>query len=194
MNATRHEFERLAADVLNALGYAAVEPMAPAGGPDGGRDIRFREGDAPGIGFVALEKKIREKFTRDLAKQPEAEGVIALFSNQVVSPSLKLQFAREGLAKGYRLEVFDLERLRSLLDSSLKDVRRRYLGIDDETAARLRSDVQKLMRFPSAIPDTSPPATLVETLLADKIPRRLFDLLLSYDESVVDEVPGLGRQ
>ena len=39
----QHDFERLAADVLNALGYSDVEPMAPGGGADGGRDIKFRE-------------------------------------------------------------------------------------------------------------------------------------------------------
>ena len=47
----QHDFERMAADVLNALGYADVEPIAPRGGSDGGRDIQFREGDTPGIAF-----------------------------------------------------------------------------------------------------------------------------------------------
>ena len=37
----QHDFERMAADVLNGLGYSGVEPMAAAGGPDGGRDIIF---------------------------------------------------------------------------------------------------------------------------------------------------------
>src|SRR2546425_6080163 len=75
----QHDFERLAADVLNGLGYSGVEPMAPAGGADGGQDIRFRDGAEPGLAFVTLDKKIREKFRRDLAKHPEASGVIALF-------------------------------------------------------------------------------------------------------------------
>jgi hypothetical protein len=182
----------MAADILNALGYSGVEPMAPGGGADTGRDIRFLEGETPGIAFVTLDKRIREKFRRDLAKQPDAESVIALFCDVDVSPSLKLELAREAIAKGYRLEVFDLERLRSLLDSNLKDVRRRYLKIDDEIATRLRSDVQKLLRFPSAIPDTSTPPTLIETLLVQQVPRRLFDLLMSYEEGDIAELPGLG--
>ena len=172
----QHDFERMAADVLNALGYSDVEPMAPAGGADGGRDIIFREADTPGIAFVTLEKTIRDKFKRDLAKQSNTEGLIALFCNVDVSPSMKLTFAREAVAKGYRVDVFDLERLRSLLDSSLKDVRRRYLKIDDELAARLRSEVRRLLRFPDATPSAPDPPTLVETLLADDLPRRLFDL------------------
>jgi hypothetical protein len=189
----QHEFERLAADVLNALGYSSVEPMAPRGGSDGGRDIRFRESDTPGVALVTPDKKIRDKFKRDLIKQEDSEGLIALFCNVDVSPSQKLGFARDAIAKGYRLEVFDLERLRSLLDTSLRDARRRYLGIDDQVAARLRSEVAKLMRFPDAVADVAQPPTLLERLLADKLPRRLFDVLLTYEERDVIEVPGIGR-
>ena len=55
----QHEFERLAADVLNSLGYSDVEPMAPAGGADGGRDIKFKEGESLGIAFVTLDNSTR---------------------------------------------------------------------------------------------------------------------------------------
>jgi hypothetical protein len=126
----QHDFERLAADVLNGLGYQKVEPMAPGGGPDGGRDIKFTEADAQGIAFVTLEQRITEKFRRDLRKQKHGEGTIALFCNVDVSPSMKLEFAREAAAHGYTIEVFDLERLRSLLDGRFKDIRLRYLHID----------------------------------------------------------------
>src|SRR4051794_37595090 len=88
----QHDFERMAADVLNALGYEDVEPQAPVGGGDGGQDIRFREGETPGIAFVTLEKKIRAKFKKDLTKQVDAEGVIALFCSVDVSPAMKLEF------------------------------------------------------------------------------------------------------
>lgn len=183
----------MAADVLNALGYSSVEPMAPRGGSDGGRDIKFKEGDTPGVAFVTLDKKIRDKFKRDLLKQDDSEGIIALFCNVDVSPSQKLDFARDAIAKGYRLEVFDLERLRSLLDISLKEVRRRYLGIDDEVAGRLRSEITKLLRFPDAVADRSESPTTVEKLLINQMPRRLFDVLLSYEERDVREVPGIGK-
>lgn len=168
----QHDFERMAADILNALGYQDVEPMAPGGGADKGTDIKFRENDAPGIAFVTLEKKVRDKFNRDLTKQNDGEGVIALFCNVDVSPSLKLDLARQALAKGYRVDIFELERLRSLLDSSLKEIRRRYLGIDDEVSAKLRSEVRKLLRFPEAIPNANDPPTLVERFLSDVLPRR----------------------
>ena len=189
----QHDFERLAADVLNALGYSDVAPMAPRGGSDGGRDINFSEGDTHGVALVTLDKKIREKFKRDLKKQQDANGVIALFCNVDVSPSLKQEFAKDALAKGYRLEVFDLERLRSLLDASLRQVRRQYLGIDDEVAARLRSEITRLLRFPNAVVDGSRPPTILEGLLVKQLPRRLFELLLKYDEREVCEVPGIGQ-
>jgi hypothetical protein len=188
----QHDFERMAADVLNSLGYTNVEPMAPGGGSDGGQDIKFSEGDTVGIVFVTLDKKIGEKFKRDLAKQNIAEGLIALFCNVDVSPAMKLEFAKEAISKGYRLEVFDLERLRSLLDSSLKEIRRRYLKIDDEIAAKLRSEVTKLLRFPDATSEATVPPTLVETILADRLPSRLFDLLMLYEEKDIKEIPGIG--
>ena len=189
----QHDFERMASDVLNLLGYTSVEPMAPGGGPDGGLDIRFREGDVPGMAFVTLDKGIGNKFRRDLAKDANAEGVIALFCNVDVSPAMKLTLAREAIVKGYRLEVFDVERLRSLLDSSLKDVRRRYLGIDDEVAARLRSEATKLLRFPDATPAVSTPPALLERLLKSKIPCRMFDLLMRYEEGEIIDVHGIGH-
>lgn len=189
----QHEFERLAADILNSLGYSSVEPMAPRGGSDGGRDIKFQESATPGVALVTLDKKVRDKFKRDLAKQPDSEGVIAFFCNVDVSPSQKLDFARDAIAKGYRLEVFDLERLRSLLDTSLRDVRRHYLGIDDEAAARIRSEVAKLIRYPDAVGDNTQPPTLLESLLTNKLPRRLFDLLMTYEERDLGEVPGIGQ-
>lgn len=168
--------------------------MAPGGGADGGRDIGFREGDTAGIAFVTLEKKIKQKFKEDLSKQDDAEGVIALFCNVNVTPSLKLDFTREAIAKGYRLLVFDLERLRSLLDSSLKEIRRCYLQIDDEVAVRLRSEVRKLLRFPEAVPDDSSPPALTERILANKLPRRLFELLMRYEGKDVREIPQIGDE
>ena len=37
----QHDFERMAADILNAQGYTEVVPIAPRGGGDGGKDIIF---------------------------------------------------------------------------------------------------------------------------------------------------------
>ena len=70
----QHDFERMAADILNALGYSDVEPMSPGGGPDGGRDLRFRESDTPGVAFATLDKKIRNKFKGESSKARRCRG------------------------------------------------------------------------------------------------------------------------
>jgi hypothetical protein len=71
----QHDFERMAADVLNALGYQSVEPMAPGGGGDGGKDIKFRE---------ALQKHLGEyyRFREDALR---IEGNLVLRIGQMVS-------------------------------------------------------------------------------------------------------------
>src|SRR5262245_37686611 len=122
----QHDFERMAADILNALGYAGVDPMAPGGGPDGGVDIRFQDAGSPGIACVTLRQDIEKKFHEDVGKVTASGGLIALFCRVCVSPQLRMRFTKAALDKGYRLDVFDLERLRSLLDNSLKEIRRRY--------------------------------------------------------------------
>jgi len=188
----QHDFERLAADVLNALGYQVVEPMAPAGGSDGGTDIKFHDGGEQGIALVTLDKSIQDKFKLDLGKQRAGEGIIALFCTVDVSPKMKMIFTKGALAKGYRLEVFDLERLRSLLDASLKEQRRRYLGIEDDVSAKIRSSVKRLLRFPDAFADSYSPKTVLESLFVDSTPSRLGALLMEYDENEVAEVPDLG--
>lgn len=186
-----HDFERMAADVLNGLGYTHVEPMAPGGGRDGGQDIKFRRDGISGIALVTLNKAIEKKFTNDLAKQQNGDGIIALFCKVSVSPAMKRTFTNKAIVKGYELEVYDLERLRSLLDSALKDVRRRYLHIDDEVVSRLRQEVTTLLCFPAASVNTTAP-TILEQLLVNKLPCKLFELLVGYDAQVVSEVPDIG--
>ena len=188
----QHEFERLAADVLNALGFSDVKPIAPRGGGDGGKDITFLDGQLSGVGFVTLDKKIRNKFALDLGKLQASEGKIALFCNVDVTPKHRLLFAKDALAKGYVVDIYDLERLRCLFDSTLTEQRRRYLGIDDSTAAGLRLQITKLLKFPDAFSETATPASILEGLFVDQLPRRLFNLLMTYDEKLVKEIPRIG--
>lgn len=57
---------------------------------------------------------------------------------------------------------------------------------------RLQSDIEKLLHFPNGIPNVSKPPTRIETLLVDKLPGRLFDLLMTYREKDVARVPNIG--
>ena len=53
----QHEFERLAADILNSLEWKCVEPMAPLGGADGGLDVKYKTANNEnGIALVTLRK------------------------------------------------------------------------------------------------------------------------------------------
>jgi len=62
-----------------------------------------------------------------------------------------------------------------------------------ERTDRLQSDVAKLLRFPDATPDTSKPSSLLERILRNRLPLRLFDLLASQDERDVRAIPTLHK-
>lgn len=188
-----HDFERMAADILNALGYSAVAPISPGGGSDGGQDTKFKDGEVSGIAFVTLEKNIKTKFKEDLAKQSNGNDIIALFCNVSIPYATRLIFTRDALSKGYTLEVFDLERIRSLLDSRLKDIRRKYLHIDDEVATKLKSEVNTLLQFPLIEQNTIKPTTIFEKLLKEKLPRMLFELLIKYSQNDIKETTDIGE-
>jgi hypothetical protein len=189
----QHDFERMAADILNALGYAEVEPMAPGGGRDRGRDIRYVDGDGTGIAFVTLEKKIRAKFARDLEKISPGESMaLSLFCNVDVSPALKVELSRLALEKGSLLTVYDLERLRSLLDTSLTEIRRRVLHIDDDVSQAIRSKVSTILRFPDAEPLDTSTMSLLETMLVDPTPAKLFAVLREYSPETLRTIPEIG--
>jgi hypothetical protein len=111
-----HDFERMAADILNALGYGQVEPMAPAGGGDSGQDIRYADGGAIGVAFVTLEKKIKAKFSRDLTKVRQGEAAaLSLFCNVEISPGLKLELSQLARARDDRDLLRQVDRQHELV-------------------------------------------------------------------------------
>lgn len=188
----QHEFERLAADVLNSLGYENVEPMAPLGGADGGIDILYTNGNAKGIAFVTLRKDIRKKFIEDLSKYKKNSDEIALFSIVDISPKQKAEFTSEAINKGATLEIFDIERIRSLFDSTLKELRRRYLGIDDDISVQIKDRLNKLIKFKNTEIIEIKAHTILETMFQNKLPQNIFYLLISYELNSLKEVPKIG--
>jgi len=190
----QHEFERLAADMLNSLGYANVEPMAPLGGADGGLDIKYTNGRAEGIAFVTLRKDIRTKFFEDLDKCSKTSGEISLFCKVDITPKQKAEFTNETIKKEITLEIYDLERIRSLFDSNLKDLRRRYLGIDDDLSIQIKDKLSKLIMFRNTQESKIHAKTLLERMFVNKLPQNVFSLLMSYELNSVKEVPKIGRE
>ncbi len=151
-----HDFERMCTDILNALGYKDVVPIAPRGGSDGGKDITFTtESGGKGLACVTLRKDIETKFSEDFAQRQAGEfEKYMLFCTVYLAAPQKLKFA------GYCLDYLqallipmDIETLRSLLDSVLKPIRETYLHIKDETRrmdeerlAMLREEMQRQNR------------------------------------------------
>jgi hypothetical protein len=174
----QHDFERLAADVLNHLGEAQVEPVAPSGGSDGGVDLRYLAKDgSSGIGLVTLRKDIGKKFQSDLERISPFNGEISLFCVVGVSPKQKSDFQALAYRVGAKLRIYDLERLRSLLDTSLQATRQTYLGISHDhlnSPRTLASGAEtKLILSPS--PTNQPNANLIR-LYASAPPDQLISV------------------
>jgi len=131
----QHDFERMAADILNALGYTEVVPIAPRGGSDQGKDITFTtESVSKGLACVTLRKDIEVKFQQDFSQRKAGEyEKYIFFCTSYLTAQHKRKFAM------YCLETleaefvpYDIEALRSLLDSSFRHIRAQYLYIGDE--------------------------------------------------------------
>lgn len=63
----------------------------------------------------------------------------------------------------------------------------------DEAMNRLQSDIEKLLYYPNGSRNVFKPPTLIEALLNNKLPSRLFDLLMTYRERDVVRVPNIGN-
>lgn len=148
-----HDFERMAADILNALGYIQVIPIAPQGGNDEGKDITFTtENGGKGLACVTLRDDIQHKFDEDFKKRKAGEyEKYILFCRAYLTAHQKRKFAKYCLdTLEAEFVPFDIEALRSLLDNPLKSIRERYLqikddnkGVTEEALAVLRDEIER---------------------------------------------------
>ncbi len=124
-----HGFERMCADILNCLGYASVVLQAPRGGSDGGRDLTFRATNGgKGLACVTLRKDIETKFKQDFHRRAPSEyDEYILFCTAYLTSKLKQEF-EDYVANTLRAGFipYDIEGLRSLLDTRCKGVRDAY--------------------------------------------------------------------
>lgn len=129
----QHDFERMAADILNAIGYTEVVPIAPRGGSDGGKDITFTtESGEKGLACVTLRQDIDVKFRQDFSQRTAGEFEKYIF---FCTASLTAKQKRDFIGfclQNLQAELlpYDIETLRSLLDSSLRNIRDFYLNMD----------------------------------------------------------------
>jgi len=68
----------------------------------------------------------------------------------------------------------------------------RVKQLNDDAAAKLESEVSNLLHYPDAAHDIVKPETALENMLVDKLPRRLFDLLVQYNDQAILSVPKIG--
>jgi hypothetical protein len=114
----QHDFERMCADILFALGYRDVELIAPRGGSDGGKDITFTtESGGKGLACVTLRTDIEKKFFEDFSKRRTGEfEKYIFFCTAYLTALQKLKFAQYAVNTLHaELLSQDIEALRSVL-------------------------------------------------------------------------------
>jgi hypothetical protein len=166
LDANQPAREGLCLALLPLLGpYTQEQPRRPKGGPDGGRDIEAVLGGSitvwGGVGFrngggndEAARKDADEKFRSDLARmlkeKPAPRGFV-FFTNVDLTPTHKDDLVAHAKSCGIEhVDVFDLERLRNVLDSSEGLIARlQYLSIpmtateQAALAAKYGADLQR---------------------------------------------------
>jgi fido (protein-threonine AMPylation protein) len=116
--------ERLCASLLMLEGYNGVDPQAPLGGPDGGKDILAYRNGRKIVGactFPSTEKDyaaIENKFIGDVrtAKKHNPYG-IAFFVNKRLKLEERQQLKAHATSENLELDLFHQERIRALLDA-----------------------------------------------------------------------------
>jgi len=193
----QHDFERMCADVLNALGYKDVTPIAPRGGSDGGRDITFTtETGGKGLACVTLRKDSEVKFNEDFTQRKPGEyEKYYFFTNRYLTSSQKLKFASDCLIT-LKAEFIaqDREALRSLLDSALQAVRKRYLHIDDDSSARVRKHITKILKYPATLSANNfqDKTGIAERMMTRPLHREVYYFIDDIDDEELQQIPVIG--
>lgn len=135
-----HDFERMSAPLLTALGYKDVVLIAPRGGGDGGMDITFTtESGEPGLAWVTLREDIKKKFYQDARKRTKGEfAKYILFTRANTTADEKKEFTKYCLDELDALFTpYDIEGIATLLDSpNMLPIREKFLYVGDEEKER----------------------------------------------------------
>ncbi len=178
----QHDFERMCADILFALGYKDVELIAPRGGSDGGKDITFTtESGGRGLACVTLRGDIEKKFFEDFSKRRAGEfEKYIFFCTAYLTAQQKLKFAQYVVNTLHaELVSQDIEVLRSVLDSVLPSIREQYLGIKDDNKAHETHDLLKAEALVKQAAELLPTVRLEEYL----------QLGIRHAQTVIDGLP-----
>lgn len=115
--------ERLCAEILALEGFNDIDPQAPLGGPDDKKDILARRDGLLWVAAVFFPPTrqafaaIRGKFADDLEGVARHDaGAFAFFVNQRLTPGQRDELIASA---DVPVEIYHLERLRSILDRPL---------------------------------------------------------------------------
>ena len=78
------------------------------------------------------------------------------------------------------------------IKSQTKQIPDRMKELNDQASSKLQSEISNLLRYPDASRDIANPPTVLEASLVNKLPRRLFDLLYTYNDAAILNVPNVG--
>lgn len=193
----QHEFERMCADILNALGYKDVVPIAPRGGSDGSRDITFTtESGGKGLACATLRKDSETKFKKDFSQRKAGEyEKYYFFTNRYLTSAQKLKFAKFCIDKlNAEFVTQDREALRSLLDNTLQAIRKRYLNIDDDNSAQVKKHITKILKYPATLSATNfqDKAGFAEWRLTRPMHREIYYYVNEIDDEELEQIPTIG--
>jgi hypothetical protein len=128
--------ERLAAAILRLSGYEGIDPQAPIGGPDGGKDILCTKGGVTWTGAIYFPPtpvgfgSIKKKFLADLAKTATGNRGFVFVTNRSLTVTQRATLEALGTKASKEVDIFHLERLRALLDAPRGyGVRLQFLGL-----------------------------------------------------------------
>lgn len=131
----QHDFERMCNDLLIAQGNQDIVPVAPRGGPDGGRDITFTTyNGTKGLACATIGKDdINRKFKNDFSQRKRGEyQKYFFFCTTYLTSSQKKGFIAYGLNElDAELIPCDIEALRCLLDAYPK-IKEKWLHISND--------------------------------------------------------------
>ncbi len=203
--------ERMCLALLPLLGpYSREQPRRPKGGPDGGRDIEaFYQSTVPVWGAVgfrngggsdeaargAAESKFKEDLQRATDENPSLVGFV-FFTNVDLTPGRIEQLKQHAQLQNIQIvEVFDLERLRHVLDSPEGLIARlQYLDIAmsaTEQAALVSKFGSQLQNAVTARFDrVERTLAQMERFLAFQKPLLRFDVYCEFSEPSVSALLG----
>lgn len=130
--------EQLCAAILRLEGFLNIEPQAPLGGADDGKDLLCERGGLRWLGavyFPPTEKtpaEVRAKFLHDLeGVARHARHGIVFLTNQRPTLETRKELVKTAADRGFECLVYDVERIRGVLDNpDGYGLRIAYLGIE----------------------------------------------------------------